>query len=162
MRILIDGYNLIRAVPELAALDRDDLQLGREALLASLASYRALRGHPLVVAFDGSLSPPPQAPRGVVPVLFSRGGSSADDLIAARCLAGEADLLVTSDAGLTARVGRSVEVVPSAEFWERVELALAAEVKGEVPEVRRGGERGVPGKRRPKRERRGQRARARL
>ncbi len=36
MRIIVDGYNLIRQWPELAMLDLADLQEGRDALLREL------------------------------------------------------------------------------------------------------------------------------
>ena len=36
MWIIVDGYNVIRHWPELARLDRADLESGREALLAEL------------------------------------------------------------------------------------------------------------------------------
>jgi len=165
VRILIDGYNLIRAVPELAALDREDLSAGREALVTRLLSYRATRGHSLAIVFDGaSLHPSAKwGNPGGIAVVFSRGGRSADDLLAEKCRAGEADILVTSDQGLSARVDRAVEVVGSREFWERVELAHAAALKGgEEEEEGPNPDRGAPGKRLSKRERSRLRARERL
>jgi predicted RNA-binding protein with PIN domain len=53
MWIIVDGYNLIRQWPELAMLDRADLEEGREALLQELAAYRRTRGHQITVVFDG-------------------------------------------------------------------------------------------------------------
>jgi predicted RNA-binding protein with PIN domain len=166
MRILIDGYNLIRAVPELAWLDRDDLAEGRAGLLSHLASYRAARGHDMTVVFDGTgTGGPSQKARGI-PVLFSPAGRTADDLLAARCLAGKADVLVTSDAQLSRRVGRTVQVVRSDEFWERLSETAMAALKGEEPEGE--GERGCPaavarpGKKLPKKERKARRLLARL
>jgi predicted RNA-binding protein with PIN domain len=136
LRIIIDGYNLIRSLPELAVLDRADLTAGREVLLQGLCSYRARKGHALVVVFDGSASaffPSPPARHGMT-VVFSRPPQSADDVLAARCRAGEADLLVTSDSGLAARVGSSVAVVGAGDFWEKVESARMAALKGEDEE----------------------------
>ena len=56
MRILIDGYNLIRRIPELREADRSDLALGRESLLEQLSIYRAEKRHRITVLFDGDES----------------------------------------------------------------------------------------------------------
>ena len=40
IHIIIDGYNLIRQSNRLSALDNQDIQLGREALLYMLAAYK--------------------------------------------------------------------------------------------------------------------------
>ncbi len=162
MRILIDGYNLIRAVPELAILDREDLEAGRSVLLRALSSYRSVKGHSLSVVFDGSRAcsfPAAVHPRGI-DVVFSRPPRNADDLLAERCRAGKADLLVTSDSGLASRVDRSVEVMGSREFWEKVESSRMAELKGEETEEET--RRAIPGRKPGKRERRARRLRSRL
>ena len=53
MRIIVDGYNLIRQWPELAMLDRADLQSGREALIRELQAYQRAKRHQITVVFDG-------------------------------------------------------------------------------------------------------------
>ena len=53
MWLIVDGYNVIRQWPELAMLDRTELQAGRKALLAELRGYRRAKGHRITVVFDG-------------------------------------------------------------------------------------------------------------
>ena len=43
-RIVIDGYNLIHAMPELARLVENDLERARDALVSKLAVFRSGRG----------------------------------------------------------------------------------------------------------------------
>jgi len=93
MQLLIDGYNLIPAIPELGRLLRQDLEAGREGLLAMLRAYRRTVRGPLAltVVFDGKGAAGGgggNAPKGGgVQVLFSRN-ETADDLIL-RLLRGE-------------------------------------------------------------------------
>ena len=55
IKLLIDGYNVIPAIPELGRILRKDLEEGREAFLALLGEYR--RASPasldITVIFDG-------------------------------------------------------------------------------------------------------------
>ena len=83
--VIVDGYNVIHAVPALAReLDRS-LDAARTALIGRCAAYRARRGDVarLYVVFDGqgtdggSLREPQ---RGVL-VLFSRQQEEADERI---------------------------------------------------------------------------------
>ena len=53
LRIIIDGYNLIRQSPTLRAHDAQDIAQGREKLIEMLFHYRKLKRHPMVVVFDG-------------------------------------------------------------------------------------------------------------
>ena len=54
IHIIIDGYNLIRQSTTLSALDQQDIMLGREALVDTLAAYRKIKHHRITVVFDGS------------------------------------------------------------------------------------------------------------
>ncbi|MBU4288844.1 MAG: NYN domain-containing protein, partial [Proteobacteria bacterium] len=54
LHIIIDGYNLIRQSTTLSDLDRQDIQLGREALLNMLAAYKKIKRHRITVVFDGT------------------------------------------------------------------------------------------------------------
>ncbi len=162
MRVFIDGYNLIRRVPELSWLDQEDLSRGRDELLLRLSRYRAARRLDLTVVFDGAgrtgvTRSPPSFPG--LSVLFSPPGQTADDVLARLCQAGEGDLLVTSDAHLAARAGK-VTVLGSDGFWEKVEAERMRELKGEEPERRQ--ERGIPGRRRSKQESRRKRLEGKL
>lgn len=136
MKLLIDGYNLIPAIPELGRLLRQDLEAGREGLLDRLRAYRrTVRGpFSITVAFDGKGGAGGGAPNGVgIRVLFSRN-ETADDLIL-RLLRGEmrGAVLVTSDRALAAAAqGSASAVIRSGEFAGRLEQAQWLD--GEKPE----------------------------
>ncbi len=42
LHIIIDGYNLIRKSNMLSSIDHQDIQMGREALIDILASYKKI------------------------------------------------------------------------------------------------------------------------
>ncbi|MFV1957746.1 MAG: NYN domain-containing protein [bacterium] len=138
MRILVDGYNLIRRIPELALADREDLERGRDALVDALSQYRSGRGHKITVVFDGADSYSQgggvEKVRGIA-VIYSRHGRSADDVIISMCREGNADLLVTADSDLRRKADDSG--VPSAHpefFWDRVQGEIYRMLKGALPE----------------------------
>ena len=58
IHIIIDGYNLIRRSSSLSTIDQQDIQLGREALLDTLASYKRIKRHKITVVFDGTNASP--------------------------------------------------------------------------------------------------------
>ena len=53
IHIVIDGYNLIRQSRSFSDLDRQDLQMGREALVDALAAYKRVKPYAITVVFDG-------------------------------------------------------------------------------------------------------------
>jgi hypothetical protein len=135
IHLIIDGYNLIRQSRTLSALDRQDIALGRAALVASLAAYRALKPHRITVVFDGAQAPPgsPERDRHKgVRILYSRAGESADAVIV-RMARGEREkaLVVSSDAAVAhAAEACGAAAVGSPEFEERISLALAMQAAG--------------------------------
>ena len=163
MRIIIDGYNLIRRIPELASFEKIDLEEGRKYLIQELSGYRAGKGHRVTVVFDGAgsvhLGEGPGKERGIT-VVYSRQGRSADDVIANICREGGADLVVTGDRDLRDRADKAA--VPSVEpeqFWERVEEEKIRRLKGLEPEDEDDGPVSRPGKKLSKKARK---ARSRL
>lgn len=50
--LLVDGYNMIGAWPELVAMSRISLQEARDYLLNQLADYQAYSGRRVIVVFD--------------------------------------------------------------------------------------------------------------
>jgi predicted RNA-binding protein with PIN domain len=149
MRILIDGYNLIRRIPELREADRQDLAEGRDALLEQLSLYRSGRPHKISVIFDGAdaihLGGGSERVGGIS-VRYSARGRSADQEIIEACRNGQADLLVSGDRELTDAAARNdVTAVSPDLFWDKVQEELYRRFKGEEEEVERGkgkGERG--------------------
>ncbi|MBF6589550.1 MAG: NYN domain-containing protein [Ktedonobacterales bacterium] len=83
--LLIDGYNVIRTTPSLAAAEsRGGLVAGREALLARLVAACARWPDEIVVVFDGGAPAETTAPlRGLSRgrAIFSRADDSADNVI---------------------------------------------------------------------------------
>jgi predicted RNA-binding protein with PIN domain len=89
--ILIDGYNVIRNTPGLAAADRVSLAAGRDALLQRVVAAYRHTPHRVVVVFDGdsameSVMALPGRARGQV--IFTPRGVTADETL--RRLAREA------------------------------------------------------------------------
>ncbi len=169
IHIIIDGYNLIRQSPELAGLDRQDLQLGREALVDILAAYNKLKPHKITVVFDGTAEPCLYGSRDRakgIAIRYSQGGESADDLIRRMARRDKVQALVVSSDRevMAAAESAGATVMDSAAFEDRISMAryLAATGGGEavdstgwVPTTRKKG----PSRRLPKRKRQ---ARARV
>jgi hypothetical protein len=120
-RIVVDGYNLIHAMPELARLVGTDLERARDGLVAKLAVYRSGRGVRITVVFDGR-GPAAQQnrPPGGIEVVFSRAPQNADAKIK-NMLALEKSpkswTVVTSDNSIILFVrDYGAKTIPSAEF----------------------------------------------
>ena len=82
--ILIDGYNVIRRAPGLAAAERGSLAAGRQALIELVAQRYRLTPHTAMLVFDGdgpreTAEPLPRC-RGCV--VYTQAGTSADAVIA--------------------------------------------------------------------------------
>jgi predicted RNA-binding protein with PIN domain len=169
IHIIIDGYNLIRRSPELAGLDRQDLQLGRDALVDLLAAYKKLKAHKITVVFDGTAEPSLYGSRDRakgIAIRYSHGGESADDVIRRMANREKAKALVVSSdrAVMTAAESAGATVMDSAAFEDKIAMARYLALKGDgeaveptgwVPTTRKKG----PSHRLPKRKRK---ARARV
>ena len=164
IHIIIDGYNLIKNSPSLSALDRQDLQLGREALIDLLADYKKVRSHKITVVFDGAGSIDATMSRDRIKgihVVFSRRGQSADAVIKKMASREREKALVVSsdrDIALAAASFHSA-TIPVSEFEARLALTEGANATrtptddgagGWVPSTRKKG----PSRRLPKRKRR--------
>ena len=83
-RILVDGYSLLHAWPELAEGRARHSAAARDALIHELTRYHDATGTPITVFFDGAGAPKgtPQAhSTRQVEVLYSRAGQTADEMI---------------------------------------------------------------------------------
>lgn len=163
IHIIIDGYNLIRQSPELAGLDLQDLQLGREALVDILAAYKKLKAHKITVVFDGSAELALYGSRDRVKgirIRYSQGRESADDVIRRMAQREKAKALVVSSDRevMAAAESAGATVMDSAAFEDRIAMARYLAVKGAgeavestgwVPTTRKKG----PSRRLPKRKR---------
>ena len=84
VRILIDGYSLLHAWPELAEGAARHSETARDALVEMMQQYQDACGTPVTIFFDGRGSrktKPKNESSNAVEVLFSRSGQTADDLI---------------------------------------------------------------------------------
>lgn len=154
VHIIIDGYNLIRQSNRLSDLDRQELQLGREALLDTLAAYKRKAPHRITVVFDGIRAPEYIDHRERIQgidVTYSSRGESADTVImrmAARKR--EKALVVSSDREIIQSVSaRGAATISSPEFEHKItealygdmDLANTEENTGWVPTTRKKGPR---------------------
>src|SRR5580698_1998064 len=101
-RILIDGYSLLHAWPELAPGKPRHSAAARDKLIRRLTLYRDAIGTPVTIVFDGAnagrgLSTVESTPE--LEVLYSRSGQTADDIIerAAHRLSAYGEVLAVTD-----------------------------------------------------------------
>lgn len=135
IHIVIDGYNLIRQSNALSALDRQDLQLGREALLDMLSAYKKIKRHTITVVFDGTNAPQFSQHKDRIKgikVKFSRRGESADAVIK-RMTAQlrEKALVVSSDLDVIHfAASKGSATINSPGFEEKMGMAVYMDTKG--------------------------------
>jgi len=81
--LFVDGYNMIGAWPELAALKRDNLEDARDRLLDMLADYQSFAGLTIIVVFDAFRVPGLGSTfrQNKLQVVFTRERETADECI---------------------------------------------------------------------------------
>ncbi len=87
--LLVDGYNIIGAWPQLRKLSRRaDLDLARNQLIELLSNYVAYREYQAIVVFDAYTQPQPatqlRSPTGIE-IYFTNYGETADTFIERTC-----------------------------------------------------------------------------
>lgn len=81
--LIVDGYNIIGAWPELRKLKEHDLASARDLLIAKMAEYQGFTGNKVIIVFDAHLV------QGIekkytnhqVDVIFTREHETADERI---------------------------------------------------------------------------------
>jgi len=121
MRIIIDGYNMIRQSDSLRRYERFSLEAGRNALIQKVALYKKRKGHRVTIVFDGWESGPATEERDRqegVDIIYSRRGEKADDVIKRMVAKREEEMvIVTSDRDIADYVRhRGGTAVSSQEF----------------------------------------------
>jgi hypothetical protein len=172
MLLAIDGYNFIKQSPNLRRAEQIELRKAREGLIEELARYKRLKGHAILVVFDGRQVGGPadrrEKARGIE-VVFSRAGEKADDVLKRMAEEKrEGITIVTSDNEVAYHSGKcGSPVISAAEFGERMAMAKLFDLKG-GPEDSEPSGRGVdthkrgPSRRLPKSQRKNLAARRKL
>lgn len=143
IHIIIDGYNLIRNSAALRDLDRQDIQLGRDALVNMLAAYKKIKPHKITVVFDGINAPPFSSRRDAskgIQIIFSRSGQTADSVIKQMARKEkEKAVVVSSDRQVAdAAFASGSATMPVPEFEDKLLMAEYAALKGVEDEGGRG------------------------
>lgn len=135
VHIVIDGYNLIRQSNSLSTFDRQDIQLGREALIDTLAAYKRIKNHKITIVFDGTNAPPFSQHKDQIKgikIKFSRSGETADTVIK-RIVVKEREkaLVVSSDLDVVNfAASNGAATISSPEFEEKIIMAAYMDTKG--------------------------------
>jgi len=123
MRVIVDGYNLIRQSPDLSQLERQGLEAGRRELVRRLSEYQRRKRHQIQVVFDagsgGDSSQRQEWSQGVS-IVYSRRGETADEVIKRLAAAGrEGVVIVTADRALASFAERQGATTIGAEEFEQ-------------------------------------------
>ena len=102
VRILVDGFSLLHAWPEVAPRQPRHSAAARDELVHWLTQYQDAIGTPMTIVFDGTNAPsgtPKVHSRPELEILYSPAGRTADDLIerATHRLLDFGDVLVVTD-----------------------------------------------------------------
>lgn len=81
--MLVDGYNIIGAWPELRELKNKDLASARDRLVERMAEYQAYSGYRVIVVFDAHFvkGTEKKYKNYKVEVIFTRNNETADERI---------------------------------------------------------------------------------
>lgn len=81
--LLVDGYNIIGAWPELRELKNRDLAAARDRLVERMAEYQAYSGYRVIVVFDAHFvkGTEKKYKNYKVEVIFTRNNETADERI---------------------------------------------------------------------------------
>ena len=166
MRWLVDGYNVIRRSPELAAREGESLEAGRLALCRLLARAARASGDHFTVVFDGIRAGGGAGGGAGVQVVFSSARETADRVLGRLAVGG--GVVVSNDREVRQAAARAGAVaVTTDEFLGRLDrLASSAPAGAEAPaeeedDAPRGPKKGNP-RRLPKKARAAARALGRL
>lgn len=131
-RLIVDGYNVIFAWPELAELKDVKLEDARDLLVAILADYAAMTRQRVTVVFDSHRRPSAEASEqqvSGVQVIYSGRGASADHVIERlvyEARASDEVTVATSDAlQRDMTLGKGIKTVSALVLKGQVEAALA-------------------------------------
>lgn len=137
MTLLIDGHNLIGAMPGIDIADPDD----EWQLVLRLRNYAAGRGRPVTVVFDSGAGPPPNwnLTGSGVTVRFASPGVTADAVILSmlrRSKRPRQVIVVTNDRDLASLVrAEGGQVRSASQFASQLEAPLPAAAPSAEPGI---------------------------
>ncbi|MBS8266881.1 NYN domain-containing protein [Mesobacillus boroniphilus] len=81
--LLVDGYNIIGAWPELVSLKKRELSAARDRLVEIMAEYQAYTGYRVIIVFDAHFVSGTQKKykNYMVEVIFTKENETADERI---------------------------------------------------------------------------------
>jgi len=81
--LIVDGYNVIGAWPELQELKKKDLSAARDRLVEKMAEYQGYSGYKVIVVFDAQYVKGTQKKykNSKVEVIFTKANETADERI---------------------------------------------------------------------------------
>ena len=128
--IIVDGYNIIFAWEDLAALAKEDLEAARRQLCSALSNYAGFRKCYLVLVFDGYKvkgNPGEKTQFHNIQVVYTREGETADAYIES--------LIAQIGANYAVRVATSDALVQLSGFRTGVLRMSARELREELEEA---------------------------
>jgi predicted RNA-binding protein with PIN domain len=130
--LIVDGYNIIFAWPELSALKDVNLQDARELLIATLADYAAMTRQKVTVVFDSHRRPDADASQQEVSgiqVIYSGRKISADHVIERLLFEAKStdEVTVATSDGLQRdlALGRQIKTVSALTLKGQVDAVLS-------------------------------------
>lgn len=132
--LIVDGYNVLHAWPELLHASGGDFETARQRLADRLAEYEATRGIHAILVFDGGKRRGPTGPTAAyaVETFFSTNGLSADHLIERRIV----EIRDATDEYLPITVVTSDRLIHSLAMRERAAVTGAAAFVRELAALR--------------------------
>jgi predicted RNA-binding protein with PIN domain len=131
-RLIVDGYNIIFAWPELSALKDVKLEDARDLLVSILADYAAMTRQKVTVVFDSHRRPDAEASRQTVSgveVVYSGRKTSADHVIEKLLFEAKSSdevTVATSDAlQRDLALGRQIKTVSALTLKREVDAVLS-------------------------------------
>jgi predicted RNA-binding protein with PIN domain len=142
-KMIVDGYNVLHADPELKRMIRQDLQKARRILVRRLTDYLEDRRVQVTLVFDGrgGLTDVDVEIPGKLQILYSAAGQTADELIVGMLERSDSPrrfIVVTSDMADIGRTARAMGagLLSSQDFLSRIQPAATPpqeDTGGETP-----------------------------
>ncbi len=152
--LIVDGYNILYAWPDLAAAKDRNFQDARDLLIALMAEYAAVSGRRVTIVFDASARPEAEHEEVIhgITVVYTGKGRSADqaierlayqaaregvtvatsDLLQRRLVQGKGQATISAQA-LELEVRAALRVLERDTAQARQLNALARRVEDELP-----------------------------